>query len=131
MLIDLFEQGPEAPSFQTLPCPNLVEPPPTEFLESGIVGPTGAKGDKGDKGDPGDKGDKGDTGDSGSSGVTFHYAQLVPSDFWIVDHTMNKYPSVSVFASSGDEIEGDISYLSNTRITIAFSAPTGGDVYLN
>jgi hypothetical protein len=106
----------------------------------GDKGDTGLKGDKGDqgitglKGDQGDKGDKGDTGDQGIpgvSGASYVHNQAIASTTWIVNHNLGRYPSVTVIDSAGDEVEGDIKYNNSNQITLTFSAPFGGQAFIN
>ena len=57
--------------------------------------------------------------------------QVEPSDTWVVTHSLNKKPSVSVVNSSGTIIYPDITYDSDSQITLTFSGSTSGKVYLN
>lgn len=49
----------------------------------------------------------------------------------IVEHNLNKYPSVRVEDSAGDDIECDVDYDSLNQLTITASAPFSGTVYCN
>ena len=62
-----------------------------------------------------------------------HYThnQAVASATWNVAHNMGKYPSVSIVDSSGDEVEGDVNYVSLNQLTISFTAAFSGKAYLN
>ncbi len=57
--------------------------------------------------------------------------QVQPSDTWVVTHSLNKKPSVSVVNSSGTIIYPSITYDSNSQITLTFSGSTSGKVHLN
>jgi len=46
-------------------------------------------------------------------------------------HNLNKYPSVTVFDSAGDEVEGSVSYNNLNSVTVTFSAPFSGKVICN
>lgn len=59
------------------------------------------------------------------------FNQSTASAFWTINHNLNKYPSVIVIDSVGDEIEGDVSYVNKNTITITFSAAFSGKAYLN
>ena len=48
-----------------------------------------------------------------------------------VTHGLGKYPSVTVIDSAGDEVEGDVLYLSASALVVSFSAPFSGTVYCN
>lgn len=56
----------------------------------------------------------------------FRYTQNVPSDFWVINHNLDKYPSVSISDSAGTIVEGDVTYIDKNNITIKFSAPFSG-----
>lgn len=111
------------------------------FSEQGPAGPSGATGASayqlavalGFVGTPEEwiESLKGSKGDPGVAGVSYHHAQAVASDQWVIDHNLNRYPSVTVVDSSGDEVEGDIRYVSSNQIIVSFCAPFGGDAYLN
>lgn len=73
----------------------------------------------------------GPMGESGGGAQPYEHNQATPSSFWTVTHNLGKRPSVSVFTSANDEVEGDVEHLSNTQLTIAFSAPFAGVAYLN
>lgn len=62
---------------------------------------------------------------------TFYYEQPIASSEWVINHNMNKYPSVMVFDSANDEVHGDIRYSSKDQIIITFSAPFTGVALLN
>lgn len=61
----------------------------------------------------------------------FAYEQATPSDLWIINHPLRKYPSVSVTDSAGSLVEGSVYYASKSHIQISFAAPFGGTAYLN
>ena len=52
-------------------------------------------------------------------------------DVWDITHNLGYYPSVRVVNSVGTEFIGDIVYNSNNRLTITFSSPVFGTVYLS
>lgn len=57
--------------------------------------------------------------------------QSSPSASWIVDHNLNKYPSVRVEDSSGNDVVGDYEYNSTNRMTLHFAGAFSGKAYLN
>ena len=61
----------------------------------------------------------------------FVYSQILASQEWIVDHTLGKYPSVSVVDSSGNLVIGDIHYISDTQLILTFNSEFSGKAYLN
>lgn len=69
----------------------------------------------------------------GSGTVTaqyFRWVQGTPEQAWHVTHTLNRPVSVDVIDSAGTVVEGDVTYLSPTQLTISFSAPFAGEAYL-
>ena len=63
--------------------------------------------------------------------TTFTYTQDSVSSTWVIDHNLQKFPSVMVVDSSNNIVIGDITYNSNNRLTIEFSAPFAGKAFLN
>lgn len=85
---------------------------------------------QGPKGPQGDTGPQGPQGDSGTDAFYLHN-QMVASSTWTITHNLNKYPSVTIVTSAGDEVEGNVSYTSINSVQLTFSAPFGGKAYLN
>jgi hypothetical protein len=50
---------------------------------------------------------------------------------WVINHNLNKYPSVWAKNSAGDQIIGQIVYTNLNSLTLVFSAATSGTAYLN
>jgi hypothetical protein len=63
---------------------------------------------------------------------TLNYIHYQPStaSVWTINHNLNRFPSVTVVDSAGSVIEGAIQYDSNNSITLTFSLPFSGKVYL-
>jgi hypothetical protein len=112
--------------------------------EIGLQGLQGIQGEVGPKGNQGDKGDKGDTGLTGATGAQGpkgepgidgdkHYAhdQAQAEAQWVIEHNLNKYPSVTITDSAGDQVEGEVRYNGLNSLTVSFSAPFAGKAYLN
>lgn len=59
------------------------------------------------------------------------YSQAFTGSTVVVTHNMGKHPSWYVIDSSGDEVEGDVSAVSNDSFTLTFSATFSGVVYCN
>lgn len=54
------------------------------------------------------------------------------SDTWEIEHTLGKFPSVTIVEmESGEVIVGDVVYESLSKITIRFTENVKGKVYLN
>lgn len=62
---------------------------------------------------------------------TFIFEQAVSSSVWNIFHNLNKYPSVSVVDSSGNEIICEVVYNDLNNITIYTRAAFKGKAYLN
>ena len=58
------------------------------------------------------------------------HTQASPSPVWNVTHTLGGRPSVTVVDSSGTVVIGEVTYNSNTSVTITFTAPFSGYAYL-
>lgn len=63
--------------------------------------------------------------------LTFHYNQGSSATVWTINHNLGKFPSVQVFTSAGDKIEGDVHHINVDSLTITFTAAFAGDAYLN
>lgn len=63
--------------------------------------------------------------------LSYHFQQATPSAVWTIVHNMGKYPSVMVVDSAGTVVEGAVEYLDANSLKVYFSAPFGGDAYLN
>lgn len=76
---------------------------------------------------------QGPAGPPGSLGSDSNYVhdQMVPSALWVIQHNLGKFPSVTVFDSSGAEVEGFTAHTNAFRLTIEFSAAFSGIAYLN
>lgn len=75
-----------------------------------------------------------DDGRGGGGGVTaqsYTFEQSTPASTWIVNHNLSYNPAVSIVSSSGDLVHGDVTYSGPQQITINFSAPFSGRVYLS
>lgn len=108
-----------------------------EISESarGVPGPQGPQGVQGIQGPEGPEGDVGPQGPQGEPGVDgdkhYSHEQMVASATWTINHGLEKYPSVTVVTSGGDEVEGDVSYPSLNIVTVTFTSAFGGKAYLN
>lgn len=48
-----------------------------------------------------------------------------------VNHNLNKYPSVTVIDSAGDEVTGEVHYVNTSQLIVRFNAPFSGRVTCN
>lgn len=63
--------------------------------------------------------------------TTFVFDQGVSSSVWEINHNLNKYPSVAVVDSAGNEIIAEVLYNDLNNITITMQAAFKGKAYLN
>ena len=61
----------------------------------------------------------------------FVYVQHEASDNWIIEHNLNKYPSVTVMDSANNIIVGDVYYIDLNNLQITFFAEITGKATLN
>lgn len=63
---------------------------------------------------------------------TYTFEQAVPDSEWIIEHGLNKFPSVTVVDSGGNVVIGEIYYIDENSLRIEFS-PGGfsGKAFLN
>ena len=70
-------------------------------------------------------------GNRGGIAQSYTHIQDSPSSTWVVNHNLSYNPAVSIVSSSGDLVHGDVNYSGSQQITINFSAPFSGRVYLS
>ncbi|MFR4808420.1 MAG: hypothetical protein ACLT9Y_05195 [Peptostreptococcus anaerobius] len=61
----------------------------------------------------------------------YTHDQIQASTSWMVQHNLNKYPSVSVVDSGKNEVVGDINYIDKNNLVINFSHAFSGKAFLN
>ena len=57
--------------------------------------------------------------------------QQLASDRWVIDHELDKFPSVSVMDTGGNLIMGDVEYVSRSRLIIHYNFAFSGTAALN
>ena len=63
---------------------------------------------------------------------TFEFEQGIASDTWIIEHNLNKKPSVDVVDSSGSvQVPNEIIYDTSNKVTVLFLAAFKGKAFLN
>ena len=63
---------------------------------------------------------------------TFEFEQGMASDTWVIEHNLNKKPSVNVVDSSGSvQVPNEVVYNTSNTITISFLAAFKGKAFLN
>ena len=66
-----------------------------------------------------------------SSDKTYNHNQGIPSATWVVEHNLNKYPSVTVIDSTSKTVEGDIEYIDVNNVTLTFNGAFSGMAIFN
>lgn len=61
----------------------------------------------------------------------YTYEQGISSDVWVIQHNLNKHPSVTVVDSAGNEVVGHVHYDDLNNVTVTFTSPFSGKAYLN
>ena len=59
------------------------------------------------------------------------YEQLIADNVWNISHSLNKFPSVTIVDSGGNEVIGEIEYINQNQCMITFSSPFTGKAFLN
>lgn len=59
-----------------------------------------------------------------------HY-QDSPQDTWIIQHNLDKYPSVTVVNSAGEIVQADVTYLDSNSIRVEFIGAFAGKAFIN
>ena len=70
-------------------------------------------------------------GGGGDGDLHYEHVQSTASNEWEITHNLGKHPSVTVIDSANNEVEGDIVYDSDNRLTLTFSGTFSGTAYLN
>ena len=62
---------------------------------------------------------------------TYIHEQGISSDTWVVEHNLNKYPTVECVDSAGTVFKAQIEYNSLNSLTIYINGASKGKAYLN
>lgn len=68
---------------------------------------------------------------SHETGSGYVYEQTEESEEWNIIHPLGKFPSVTLVDNEGNEIVGDIQYMSANNIIVRFTTPVSGKAFLN
>jgi hypothetical protein len=63
--------------------------------------------------------------------ANFIYTQTSPSSEWVINHTLNKYCSVTIVDSADNVVYGEVLYNSLSQITLTFAGAFSGKAFLN
>ena len=62
---------------------------------------------------------------------TYVFVQGVPEATWIINHNLNKFPSVSSVNINNIQMYGEVIYIDTNNLRIEFSAGFSGKAYMN
>lgn len=62
---------------------------------------------------------------------TFAVDQADAASQWVINHTLEKFPSVTVVDSAGNVVYGEVNYVDENTVTVDFGASFSGTAYLN
>lgn len=65
-----------------------------------------------------------------STSRRYVHQQTSPSTTWTIEHSLGGRPSITIVDSSGTVVFGEVQYVSDTVITVTFSAEFAGAAYL-
>ena len=63
--------------------------------------------------------------------LNYVHDQPTPSTTWIINHNLDKKPSVRVEDLAQNDIIGEIDYVDNNTVKVEFAIPVAGTAYLN
>lgn len=68
---------------------------------------------------------------SDSYEYAYIHDQSIPALSWVIDHNLNKFPSVTIIDTANSEIIGEVLYNNSNTLTLNFSASFSGKAFLN
>jgi len=79
------------------------------------------------------------TGGSGPGGditviintSTFIFTQAVAATVWNINHSLCKFPSVTVVDTGDTVVVGQVEYIDNENVRVTFNSAFSGKAYLN
>lgn len=63
--------------------------------------------------------------------VSYTHNQISASNTWTINHGLGFYPSITIFDSSSQQVEGAVTHTTTNTTTIQFSASISGTAYLS
>jgi hypothetical protein len=130
MDISLLDSGvfvPNSPGYPEIDI-SLLPGVPGQRGPSGPTGPTGPTGATGPTG-PGVTEQQ--IRDIIPSAVSYRHSQITVSNTWTITHNLRFLPNVTVFDSAGSMVEGAVTHIDNTQLTVAFSVALAGSAVLS
>lgn len=63
--------------------------------------------------------------------TNYVHEQAIASDTWVINHNLNKYPSITLTYTSGEMFMANTEYVSLNQVIINLDSATTGYAYLN
>lgn len=63
--------------------------------------------------------------------VSYRHIQNTPLTTWTIVHNLNFYPNATVFNTASDQVEGSVTHVNETTLTITFSSALAGQAHLS
>lgn len=70
-------------------------------------------------------------GGAGGGDLSFFYDQTTAAAVWNINHGLNKFPSVTVVDSAGNQLWTTVKYIDANNVQVIFAGATAGRAYLN
>jgi hypothetical protein len=132
LVVQVDVEGDDVTQIEDITDTDVVEIEIDQELEFGGEGPAGATGSTGATGATGPQGPAGPVGSDGHSGGALYYPYPTVASVWTITHNLGFYPAgVVVEDTAGTTVVGDVEYIDSNTLTITFSFPFAGVVYLS
>lgn len=63
--------------------------------------------------------------------TVYVHEQGISSDTWVINHNLNKYPSITLVDTAGTQFQGRIEYIDENSCIVYMNGATKGKAYLN
>lgn len=63
--------------------------------------------------------------------VSYRHLQTSASSVWAIVHNLNFFPNITVFDSANSQVEGSVTHIDETTLTISFSSAISGKAHLS
>ena len=130
-LIPVYDQPYNPNDYPTAGTPPQTVDPLIDWQEVDINLLPGVPGQRGPVGTQGPAGPAGAAGADGVSGGSFTFTQNAVANTWTISHSLGYHPAITTTDSSGNIIEGSVSYPSLASVVINFGIATSGFAYLS
>jgi len=76
-------------------------------------------------------GDKRSGSNNESTDKTYVHIQILPSDVWLIQHNLAKFPSVTIVDSAGTKVMGEVDYIDENTVRLRFNGTFSGRAFFN